>query len=68
MGHGVRDKLTDYWATADQLYTPFDGTIIRWDRYLYVLRYLHFTDNRNESDRRDENLADRGRYENCLKF
>ena len=21
MGHGVRDKLTDYWATVDQLYT-----------------------------------------------
>jgi len=23
MGHGVRDKLTDYWATVGQLYTPF---------------------------------------------
>ena len=21
MGHGVRDKLTDYWSTLDQLYT-----------------------------------------------
>jgi len=20
MGHGIRDKLTDYWATVDQLY------------------------------------------------
>ena len=26
MGHGVRDKLADYWATVDQLYTPFYGT------------------------------------------
>ena len=26
------------------------------DRYLHILRYLHFTDNRNEPDRTDENL------------
>jgi hypothetical protein len=26
MGHGVRDKLTDYWASKDQLYTPFCDT------------------------------------------
>ena len=28
MGHGVRDKLTDYWSTLDQLYTPYYGTMI----------------------------------------
>jgi len=56
MGHGVRDKLTDYWTTVDQLYTNFYGAVIRWDRYFYILRYLHFTDNRNESGRRDENF------------
>ena len=53
MGHGVRDKLTDYWATVDQLYTPFYGTMMKLDRYLHILHYLHFTDNRNESDRTD---------------
>ena len=47
MGHGIRDKLTDYWATVDQLYTPFYGTMMKRDRYLHILRYLHFTDNRN---------------------
>src|SRR5215469_4660215 len=26
------------------------------DRYLHILRYLHFTDNRNEPDRADENF------------
>jgi len=26
------------------------------DRYLHILRYLHFTDNRNEPDRTDENF------------
>jgi len=39
MGHGVRDKLTDYWATVDQLCTPFYGTMMKRDRYLHILRY-----------------------------
>ena len=56
MGHGVRDKLTDYWSTLDQLYTPFYGTMMNRDRYLHILRYLHFTDNRNEPDRTDKNF------------
>jgi len=56
MGHGVRDKLTDYRATVDQLYTPFYGTMMKRDRYLHILRYLHFTDNRNEPDGTDENF------------
>jgi len=51
MGHGVRDKLTDYWSTLDQLYTPFYSTMMKRDQYLHILRYLHFTDNRNEPDR-----------------
>jgi len=54
MGHGVRDKLTDYWSTLDQVYTPFYGTMMNRDGYLPILRYLHFTDNRNECDRTDE--------------
>ena len=56
MGHGVRDKLTDYWATVDQLYAPFYGTMMKRNRYLHILRCLHFTDNRNEPDRTDENF------------
>ena len=56
MGYGVRDKLTDYWLTLDQLYTPFYGTVMKRDRYLHVLRYLHFADNRNEPERTDENF------------
>ena len=56
MGHGIRDKLTDYWATVDQLYTPLYGTMMKRDRYLHILRYLHFTDNRNEPDRTDKNF------------
>jgi len=56
MGHGVRNKLTDYWSKLDQLYTPFYGTMMNRDRYLHILRYLHFTDNMNEPDRTDGNF------------
>jgi len=56
MGHGVRDKLTDYWSTLDQVYTPFYGTMMNQDRYLHIPDNIHFTDNRNERDRTDENF------------
>jgi hypothetical protein len=32
MGHGIRGKLTDYWPTFDQVYTPLYGTMMKWDR------------------------------------
>ena len=32
MRHGVRDKLADYWATMDQLYTLFYGTMMKRGR------------------------------------
>jgi len=55
MGHGERDKLTVCWATVDQLYTPFMA--LWWNEtYLHTLRYLHFTDNRNEPEMTDENF------------
>jgi len=54
MGHGIIDKLTDYWSTLDQLYTPFYGTMMKRDGYLHIVRYLHFTNNRNEPDKTDE--------------
>ena len=56
MEHGLRDKLTDYWATVGQLYTPFYSTVMKQDRYLHFLRYLRFTDNRNEPNRTDQNF------------
>jgi len=51
MGNGVRDKLTEYWSTLNQLYTPFYGTMMNRERYLHILRYLNFTANRKEPDR-----------------
>ena len=68
MEHCVRDKLTDYWSTLDQLYTTFYSTITSRDGCIHILLYSHFTGNRNEPDRTDQILTDYGRYETCLKF
>ena len=39
----------------DPLYTVFCSTVMKWYGYQHILIYLHFTDNRNEPDRTDEN-------------
>jgi hypothetical protein len=31
MGHDLRDKLTDYWATSDGLYMPFYSNAMKQD-------------------------------------
>ena len=31
MGHSVSAQLTDYWATIDQLYTPFYSSMMKQD-------------------------------------
>ena len=54
MGHCIRDKLTDYWSRADNFHTTFYGNATPWDRYLHILRFLHFTDNK-VPDMKDKN-------------
>jgi hypothetical protein len=56
MEHCLQDKLKDYWATTSQLDTPFYSNMMKQDRYHHILRLLHFTDNRNELGRTDENF------------
>ena len=55
MGHCIWDKLTGYWSRAYNCHTPFNGDTMKWDRFFHILRFLHFTDNKNESDMTDEN-------------
>ena len=31
MGHGIRDKLTDFWSTVDQVYTTYYCTMMKQD-------------------------------------
>jgi hypothetical protein len=54
IGHTTRDKLTDYWATTNQSHTYFYSTIRKRDRYIHILRFVHFTDKKNEPDMTDE--------------
>jgi hypothetical protein len=51
MGHDVRDTLKDYWSTAEQFATPFYSNTMKRDRFLHILRFLHFADNNTETDR-----------------
>jgi hypothetical protein len=52
MGHDLKDTLHDYWST--QLHAPFYGETMTRDRFLNVLRFLHFADNSQSPDKRDE--------------
>ena len=49
------DKLIDYWSRAENFYTSFYCNAMKRDRFFHILRFLHFTDNKNEPDMKDEN-------------
>ncbi|PNF23240.1 hypothetical protein B7P43_G18268 [Cryptotermes secundus] len=51
MGHDIRDTLKDYWSTAEQFATPFYSNTMKRDRFLHILRFLHFADKSTETDR-----------------
>ena len=55
IGHCIRDKLTDYWSRADNFHTNFYGNDMKRGRFFHILRFLHFTDNKNEPQLTDEN-------------
>jgi hypothetical protein len=55
MGHDVSDTLKVYWTKAEQFSMAFVGKI-KQDKFCHICRYLHFTDNRDEPDMRDENF------------
>lgn len=57
MGHCLRERLTDYWSTAENYYTPFYSSTMKRDRYWHILRFLHFTDNRNDTHNTDKNFG-----------
>jgi hypothetical protein len=51
MGHDIRDRLRDYWSTTEQFFTPFYSNTMKRDRFLHILRFLHFTDNNTDIDK-----------------
>jgi hypothetical protein len=50
MGCDIQDRLTDYWATMEQFYTPFYNSTIKRDPFLHILCFLCFVGNRKEID------------------
>ena len=45
MGHVQKDDLQSYWSTDFLLHAPIFGQIMSHDRYIHILRCLHFHDN-----------------------
>jgi len=68
MGHCIRDKLTDNWSRPYNFHTPFYGNAMKRDRFFHILRFLHFTDNRNEPDMWDENSDRLWKMRNVLEI
>ncbi|PNF22859.1 hypothetical protein B7P43_G16576, partial [Cryptotermes secundus] len=51
MGHDIGERLTDYWPNLKQFATPFYSETMKRDRFLHILRFLHFAHNSTEIDR-----------------
>ena len=45
MGHVQKGDLQSYWSTDLLLHTPIFAQIMSGDRYIHILRCLHFQDN-----------------------
>lgn len=48
MSHVKKNKIKEYWTTSFLLSTPAFGCIMSQDRFLLLLRLLHFNDNKNQ--------------------
>ena len=51
-GHIVKGTIHDYWSRLKQMHTPFYGETMTRDRFLHILRLLHFADNSETRPRR----------------
>jgi hypothetical protein len=46
---------TDFWSTLEQFFMTFYRNTMKWDIFYHILRFLHFSDNKNEPGKTDEN-------------
>ena len=61
LGHDQRNMMEDNWLTVDQYFTGFYCNILKQHGLYRVLRFIQFSDNKNEFDKTDENLNDCGK-------
>jgi hypothetical protein len=47
----VEDTLKSYLSTAEQFFLPFYINTMKHDRFLHILRLIHFSDSMNQSDK-----------------
>lgn len=45
-----KNKILDYWSTDPMIITPMFGQLFSRDRFLMLLKYLHFNDELTEMD------------------
>jgi hypothetical protein len=55
MGHNQIDVLKDYWSTLEQYFVAIYGKTMKRDKFSHILRFLYFSDIKNEPDKTDEN-------------
>jgi hypothetical protein len=53
--HGIRARIKDYWAIAEQFLASFCGNTLKSDRSFHILLFLHYRDNNAETDRKADN-------------
>jgi len=53
MGHDHHHSLKDYWSREEQYCTPCYSNAMAHDRFLHILRFLHFEDNDNPPNHDD---------------
>ncbi|GFV79630.1 piggyBac transposable element-derived protein 4 [Trichonephila clavipes] len=58
MGHIEKDSLRDYWTTDNLIETPIFREVMPRDRFLMILKFLHFSDN-SLKESRDSPTYDR---------
>jgi len=55
MWQDQRDTVKDYWSKLEQYFMAFYGKTMKQGRFYRILRFLNFSDNKNEPDKTDEN-------------
>jgi len=54
MGYDQKDMVKAYWSTEEQSSIPFYE--MKQDRLYHIVRFLHFSDNKNSPDKADDRV------------